>query len=180
VTAIGAPAATRFPRLPAVAALVVIALLAGVLGGVVARASVAPRPPASAAGLKVLRTVGTDPFNRAQTATDRTEIPRGGDLVAGSVRRLADTPDVPSVLSAAKDAAGNVCLVDAVELGRQFTASCVTPAVFARQGIALQWSTSGWSAGQPFVDEGYLPRFFTVVWGPDGVVRLGDHVVGEG
>jgi hypothetical protein len=89
-------------------------------------------------------------------------------------------PSVPSVLSAARNAQGDVCLVTAVKAGRQYSAACVTPAAFERQGVTLQWSLSGWSAGEPYVEQGYLPRFFVVAWGPDGLLRYQTHVVGEG
>jgi len=168
------------PRLVTAAVLVLVAALAAVLGGLVVRALTVPRPPASVAALPILRTVAGDVFARQQTATDRRDAPRGGDFVVSSVRRLAVMPNVPAVLSAARNAAGDVCLVAAVKQGRQYSADCVPSAAFARSGVSLQWSMSGWSAGEPFVEQGYLPRFFTVVWGPDGHIRYLTHIVGEG
>jgi hypothetical protein len=56
----------------------------------------------------------------------------------------------------------------------------VPPAVFAGHGVSVQWSLSGWSAGEAFVEQGYLPRFFVVAWEPDGALRFLTHVVGEG
>lgn len=179
--------AFRMPRIPRagrhatlVAVLALVAVVAALLGALGVRTAVAPRASPVVARMPVLRAVGTEVFDRSQTATDRLDAPRGGDFRAASVRRLAIMPNVPSVLSAAEDAAGDVCLVDAVMQGRQYDAACVTPAVFARHGVTLQWSLSGWSAGEPYVDEGYLPRFFVVVWSPDGTVRYRTHVVGEG
>ncbi|MGN6743436.1 MAG: hypothetical protein ACTHJL_09100 [Amnibacterium sp.] len=166
-------------RAVAVLALLLLATVAGLLGGLAARSATAPRPAPSVAALSVLTTAGVDVFSRPQTAADRRDAPRGGDFVPASVRRLAVMPNVPSVLSAARDAAGDVCLVSAVKQGRQYDAACVPPAVFARHGITLQWSLSGWSAGEPFVDEGYLPRFFVSVWGPDGRIRYRTHVIGQ-
>jgi hypothetical protein len=159
--------------------LAAIAAAAGIVGALVARAATAPRVPAPFAHLAVLRTVHGDVFARPQTALDRLDAPRSSDLVAGSVRRLAVMPDVPSVLSAARNRVGEVCLVAAVKQGRQFAASCVRPGVLARQGLTLQWSSSGWSAGEPFVEQGYLPRFFLAVWAPDGSIRFRTHVQGE-
>lgn len=159
--------------------LLVVATAAGVLGALGARSALAPRPAPSVAALSVLGSAGIEVFARPQTALDRRDAPRGGDFVAGTVRRLAVMPAVPSVLSAARDAAGDICLVSAVKQGRQYDAACVPPAVFARRGITLQWSLSGWSAGEPFVAEGYLPRFFVAVWGPDSSIRYRTHVVGQ-
>jgi hypothetical protein len=160
--------------------LVLVATVAAVLGALAARAITAPKVPAAFASMPVLRTVQVGVLDRPQTATDRLDVPRGGGFVAASVRRIAVMPNVPSVISAARNAAGDVCLVTAVKQGRQYSASCVPPAVFARDGVSLQWSLSGWSAGEAFVEQGYLPRFFVVAWGPDGGLRYRTHVVGEG
>ena len=182
--------AVRFPRLlPArwslrrarvAAVLVLIAAVAGVLGALAARALTEPTVPAAIASLPVLRTTPATVLDRPQTAVDRLDAPRGGDFVAGSVRRIAVMPNVPSVISVARDAAGDICLVSAVKQGRQYSASCVPPAVFARHGVSVQWSLSGWSAGEAFVEQGYLPRFFVAAWEPDGRLRVLSHVVGQG
>jgi hypothetical protein len=161
------------------AVLVLVATVAGVLGALVARAATAPTVPPALAALPVLRTVPVTVLDRPQTALDRLDAPRSGDFIAGSVRRIAIMPDVPSVISVARNTAGDVCLVAAVKQGWQYSASCVPPAVFARQGVDAQWSSSGWSAGEAFVEQGYLPRFFVVAWEPDGRLRFLTHVVGE-
>lgn len=162
------------------AVLVLVATIAGVLGALAARALTAPTVPAPFASMPVLRTVPLSVLDRPQTATDRMDAPRGADLVAGSVRRIAVMPNVPSVISAARNTAGDVCLVTSVKQGRQYNASCVSPATFARRGVSLQWSLSGWSAGEAFVEQGYLPRFFVLAWEPDGGLRFLTHVVGQG
>lgn len=181
-------AAVRLPRAPrrwamrrarGIAVLVLIATVAGVLGALAARAVTAPVVPRRIAALPVLLPVPAAVLDRPQTATDRLDAPRSGDFVSGSVRRVAVMPDVPSVISVARNAAGDVCLITAVKQGLQYSASCVPPAVFARDGVSVQWSMSGWSAGEAFVEEGYLPRFFVVAWGPDGQLRFLSHVVGE-
>lgn len=162
------------------AVLVLIATVAGVLGALAARALTAPTVPASFASLPVLRTVPLSVLDRPQTVADRIEAPRGGDLPVASVRRIAVMPNLPSVISVARNSAGDVCLVASVKQGRQYNASCVSPAVFARRGVSLQWSLSGWSAGEEFVEQGYLPRFFVLAWEPDGGLRFLSHVVGQG
>jgi hypothetical protein len=160
--------------------LVLVAAVAGLLGALAARALTAPAEPRALAALPVLRTVPVTVLDRPQTAVDLLDAPRGGDFVAASVRRIAVMPSVPSVISAARNAAGDVCLISAVKQGRQYSASCEPRAVFFRHGVSVQWSLSGWSAGEAFVEQGYLPRFFVVAWGPDGRVRFQAHVVGEG
>ncbi len=162
------------------AVLVLVAAIAGVLGALAARALTAPTVPAPLASLPVLETVPLSVLERPQTAVDRLQMPADSDLVAASVRRIAVMPSVPSVISAARNRAGDVCLVMSVKQGRQYDASCASPAVFARHGVTLQWSLSGWSAGEEFVEQGYLPRFFVLAWEPDGGLRFLTHVVGQG
>jgi hypothetical protein len=169
---------TRRARIAGV--LVLVAAIAGILGALAARALTAPTVPAPFASLPVLRTVPLSVLDRPQTAADRLGAPRGADLVAASVRRIAVMPNVPSVVFAARSTAGDVCLVTSVKQGLQYDASCVSPAVFARRGVSLQWSLSGWSAGEAFVEQGYLPRFFVLAWEPDGGLRFRTHVVGQG
>jgi hypothetical protein len=183
-------AAVRLPRLAPgrwtarrariAAVLVLVAAIAGVLGALAARALTTPTVPAPIASMPVLRSVPLSVLDRPQTAVDRLGAPRDDAIVAGSVRRIAVMPNVPSVISVARNTTGEVCLVSSVKQGRQYNASCVPPAVFARRGVSLQWSLSGWSAGEEFVEQGYLPRFFVLAWEPDGDLRFLTHVVGQG
>lgn len=169
----------RWSRPVTAVALLALTAAGGVLGFAATRAAAEPRPSSALAALSTLTTTDPHVFERPQRPADLVEAAVGTQFLRSTLRRLAITPDVPTAVSAARTASGQTCLVAAVRGGTQFVSSCVSPAVFARRGVTLQWSLSGWSAGARFVEEGYLARFITLSWGPDDRLRYRMRVQGE-
>ena len=169
----------RWSRSVTAAALLVLAGAGFALGFAATRAAAEPKPSSAVAGLSTLVTTDPNVFERPQRQADLAEAAVGNQFVRSTLRRLAITPDVPTVVSAARTPSGQTCLVAAAHDGIQFASSCVSPAVFARRGVTLQWSISGWSVGARYVEEGYLARFITLSWGPDDRLRYRMRVQGE-
>ena len=172
------PTRSRWTMTATAVALLLLATAGAALSFTTVRAAAAPKPVPAVAALRVLARADPDVFSRPQRPSDLTDAAVGGGFARSSLRLIAVTPDVPTVVSAARTRGGDVCLVAAVRSGMQYVSSCVAPRVFARHGITLQWSNSGWSAGAPFVEQGYLIRFFTLVWGPDDRLRYHQLVQG--
>lgn len=170
---------TRWSRVGPAAVLLAVTGAGVVLGFAGTRAVGLPRPSSALTALPVLARTDPHVFDRPQRPTDVAEAAIGKQFRRSTLRRLAITPDVPTVVSAARTASGRICLIAAANGGIQFASSCVSPSVFERRGVTLQWSLSGWSAGARFVEEGYLARFITLSWGPDDRLRYRMRVQGE-
>jgi hypothetical protein len=178
MAAVELPIRSRWATTAAAVALVLLATAGAALGFTVTGVVAGPKPDPAVAALPVLTRADTDVFSRPQRPSDLRGAAVGGGFLRPTLRRIAVTPDVPTIISAARTASGDVCLVAAVRSGIQYVSSCVPPKVFALHGVTLHWSLSGWSAAAPFVEQGYLIRFFTLVWGPDD--RLRYHQIVQG
>lgn len=136
-------------------------------GAALALAALAARPPsappAPAFPVEVGSRAGLGVLDRPQRSGDAPFALVGSDLPRSTFRRLADYSSARTVLYAARDRLGQVCLVAA---DVYFHASCVDPAVWARDGVVLLWSS-----GPVWPENSALAR--VAVWRPDGRITAG-------
>jgi hypothetical protein len=157
--------------------LVLVALLVpAAVGVVVGRAAVAPvAQPAAVQGMRVIARAGLDVLDRPQSSAERRGAPTASGIVPTSVRRIGTVHSVEAAVQLARTTSGQVCLLAAVKSGRQFTASCGSREAVERDGLTVQFSITAWAAVRLFSERGVLPRFITLVWTPDGRLRLDER-----
>jgi hypothetical protein len=167
-------AAARRLRVPLL--LLVLIAAPAVLGAVVGRAAaMPPSPPAAVARLPVIATASLGLLDRPQAPIDLRAAPNADGLVRGSIRRIGVVPSVGAAVQLARNTGGQVCLLASLRAGKQFTATCSSPAAAERDGLTLQFSITAWAAVQLFSERGVLPRFVTLAWTPDGHLHLDQH-----
>lgn len=118
----------------------------------------ATSPAAPPFTVEVSSTAGLGILARPARSTDRPFALVGTDLPLRTFRRLAADASARTVLYAARDRFGQVCLVAA---DVYFHASCVDPDVWKRDGIVLVWSS-----GPTWPESATFAR--VAVWRPDG------------
>jgi hypothetical protein len=145
------------------------AALAAALGAVVGVASAAPaaveaQPRFSAR--VAISTRGIEELSRPWQHADGVTVTFGPVILADSVRRLAGYPDGETLVYAARDRFGDVCLLAAAIY---YQSACVSPEQFRSSGVTLAWtldSTPSWRA----------PETGVAYWRPDGRLLLGPAV----